>query len=96
MAESERVSGPPLCISRLWHLTSVQYLPVLISKVEKVCEENGLRNDSIVMRMTGCPNGCARPYLAGECPLCLVYGENRNSEYCEQRWHLLGRHRDLI
>ncbi len=28
-------------------------------------EENGLRNDSIVMRMTGCPNGCARPYLAG-------------------------------
>jgi sulfite reductase (NADPH) hemoprotein beta-component len=29
-----------------------------------MCEENGLRHDSIVMRMTGCPNGCARPYLA--------------------------------
>lgn len=27
-------------------------------------EENGLRNDSITMRMTGCPNGCARPYIA--------------------------------
>ncbi|KAG2070231.1 sulfite reductase subunit beta [Suillus decipiens] len=43
---------------------SERYLPVLIDKVEKICEENGLRNDSIVMRMTGCPNGCARPYLA--------------------------------
>ncbi|KAF8845179.1 sulfite reductase subunit beta [Paxillus ammoniavirescens] len=43
---------------------SERYLPVLVDKVEKICEENGLRNDSIVMRMTGCPNGCARPYLA--------------------------------
>jgi sulfite reductase (NADPH) hemoprotein beta-component len=42
----------------------LQYLPLLISKVEAICEENGLRNDSIVMRMTGCPNGCARPYVA--------------------------------
>ncbi|KIM32861.1 hypothetical protein M408DRAFT_187912 [Serendipita vermifera MAFF 305830] len=44
---------------------SERYLPVLIDKVEAICEEHGLRNDSIVMRMTGCPNGCARPYLAG-------------------------------
>ncbi|KAH7926436.1 sulphite reductase hemo protein, beta subunit [Leucogyrophana mollusca] len=43
---------------------SERYLPVLVDKVEKMCEENGLRNDSIVMRMTGCPNGCARPYVA--------------------------------
>jgi len=43
---------------------SERYLPLLINKVEKICEENGLRNDSIVMRMTGCPNGCARPYVA--------------------------------
>lgn len=43
---------------------SERYLPVLIDKVEKICEESGLRNDSIVMRMTGCPNGCARPYVA--------------------------------
>lgn len=27
-------------------------------------EETGLRNDSITMRMTGCPNGCARPVSA--------------------------------
>ncbi|KAI6044262.1 hypothetical protein EDC04DRAFT_2890055 [Pisolithus marmoratus] len=43
---------------------SERYLPVLVDKVEKICEEYGLRNDSIVMRMTGCPNGCARPYIA--------------------------------
>jgi sulfite reductase (NADPH) hemoprotein beta-component len=27
-------------------------------------DQAGLAPDSIVMRMTGCPNGCARPYLA--------------------------------
>lgn len=43
---------------------SERYLPVLISKLEGVLEEAGLRHDSIVMRMTGCPNGCARPWLA--------------------------------
>ncbi|KAJ9099199.1 hypothetical protein QFC21_004079 [Naganishia friedmannii] len=43
---------------------SERYLPVLVDKLEKICEENGLRNDSIVMRMTGCPNGCARPWVA--------------------------------
>ncbi|ESW97879.1 hypothetical protein KL918_003263 [Ogataea parapolymorpha] len=41
-----------------------RYLPVLISKLEAELENLGLRNDSIVMRMTGCPNGCARPWLA--------------------------------
>lgn len=43
---------------------SERYLPKLIDKVEGVLEESGLRHDSIVMRMTGCPNGCARPWLA--------------------------------
>ena len=43
---------------------SERYLPVLISKLEEALEEYGLRHDSVVMRMTGCPNGCARPWLA--------------------------------
>ncbi|KAM0786495.1 hypothetical protein ACM66B_001953 [Microbotryomycetes sp. NB124-2] len=43
---------------------SERYLPVLIDKVEQLMEESGLRNDSITMRMTGCPNGCARPWAA--------------------------------
>lgn len=43
---------------------SERYLPLLVDKVEKICEDEGLRSDSIVMRMTGCPNGCARPWNA--------------------------------
>ena len=43
---------------------SERYLPELITKLEGTLEESGLRQDSIVMRMTGCPNGCARPWLA--------------------------------
>ncbi|GMM46888.1 sulfite reductase (NADPH) subunit beta [Pichia kluyveri] len=41
-----------------------RYLPVLINKLEDELEKLGLKNDSIVMRMTGCPNGCARPWVA--------------------------------
>ncbi|KAK2812938.1 hypothetical protein FQN50_000959 [Emmonsiellopsis sp. PD_5] len=43
---------------------SERYLPILIDKLEACLEENGLGKESIVMRMTGCPNGCARPWLA--------------------------------
>jgi sulfite reductase (NADPH) hemoprotein beta-component len=43
---------------------SERYLPTLITKLEDTIVEAGLRNTSIVMRMTGCPNGCARPWVA--------------------------------
>jgi sulfite reductase (NADPH) hemoprotein beta-component len=43
---------------------SERYLPELITKLESTIFEAGLSQDSIVMRMTGCPNGCARPWLA--------------------------------
>jgi sulfite reductase (NADPH) hemoprotein beta-component len=42
---------------------SERYLPDLVTELEAVVEEAGLRDDAIVIRMTGCPNGCARPYL---------------------------------
>jgi sulfite reductase (NADPH) hemoprotein beta-component len=41
-----------------------RYLPSLISKIEPLLEKHQLDNDAIVIRMTGCPNGCARPYVA--------------------------------
>jgi sulfite reductase (NADPH) hemoprotein beta-component len=41
-----------------------RYLPTLLTELEEVIEENGLRHDAITIRMTGCPNGCARPYIA--------------------------------
>jgi len=43
---------------------SERYLPDLLDKIEPILEENGLREEDIVIRMTGCPNGCARPALA--------------------------------
>jgi sulfite reductase (NADPH) hemoprotein beta-component len=42
---------------------SERYLPSLIDRIEEMMAANGLHDDSIVVRMTGCPNGCARPYL---------------------------------
>jgi sulfite reductase (NADPH) hemoprotein beta-component len=42
---------------------SERYLPNLITELDTVIEECGLRESEIVIRMTGCPNGCARPYL---------------------------------
>jgi sulfite reductase (NADPH) hemoprotein beta-component len=43
---------------------SQRYLPDLVSEIESVLEDTGLRHDAITIRMTGCPNGCARPYIA--------------------------------
>jgi sulfite reductase (NADPH) hemoprotein beta-component len=40
-----------------------RYFPSLLDKIEKLLEANGLRDEEIIIRMTGCPNGCARPYL---------------------------------
>ncbi len=41
-----------------------RYLPDLLTELEELIEENGLRHDAITIRMTGCPNGCARPFIA--------------------------------
>ena len=41
-----------------------RYLPSLISKIEPLLDKNGLKEEDIIIRMTGCPNGCARPYIA--------------------------------
>lgn len=40
-----------------------RYLPDLLGKLEPILEEVGLREKEIVIRMSGCPNGCARPAL---------------------------------
>src|SRR5262249_47070789 len=43
---------------------SERYLPSLVTRLEEVLARVGLTDEDIVIRMTGCPNGCARPYLA--------------------------------
>ncbi|MBR8534233.1 NADPH-dependent assimilatory sulfite reductase hemoprotein subunit [Carboxylicivirga sediminis] len=40
-----------------------RYLPSLVTKLESLLEKFGLSNEDILIRMTGCPNGCGRPFL---------------------------------
>ena len=39
-------------------------LPGFIDRIEKLLTETGLTGEEIIIRSTGCPNGCARPYMA--------------------------------
>jgi len=41
-----------------------RYLPEVITELEEELENAGLRHDSITIRMTGCPNGCGRPFIS--------------------------------
>lgn len=41
-----------------------RYLPELVTKIEPLLEKHQLQNEEISIRMTGCPNGCGRPYVA--------------------------------
>ena len=43
---------------------SERYLPGLLGEIEGLLAELGLADEEIIIRMTGCPNGCARPYMA--------------------------------
>jgi sulfite reductase (NADPH) hemoprotein beta-component len=43
---------------------SERYLPDLIAKIDAILKTHGLFEEPITLRMTGCPNGCARPYIA--------------------------------
>lgn len=40
-----------------------RYLPELITKIEAILKKNNLFDEDINIRMTGCPNGCGRPWL---------------------------------
>lgn len=42
---------------------SERYLPTLIDKMEEILDEAGLSDEEIIIRMSGCPNGCSRPAL---------------------------------
>jgi sulfite reductase (NADPH) hemoprotein beta-component len=71
LADTTRQSGMRLnamaCVAfptcALAMAESERYLPSLIDKLDVVMKEAGLEHDPILVRMTGCPNGCARPYL---------------------------------
>jgi sulfite reductase (NADPH) hemoprotein beta-component len=43
---------------------SERYLPGLLDRIEATLADLGLQDEEVIIRMTGCPNGCARPYMA--------------------------------
>jgi len=66
---------PALPLCGLAVTEAERYLPTMIERVRSVLDHLDLGDDEIMMRMTGCPNGCARPYMA---ELAFV-GDGRNS-----------------
>ena len=54
--------GLPTCGLAL--AESERYLPGLVTRIDAVLARYGLQDQAITIRLTGCPNGCARPYLA--------------------------------
>ena len=41
-----------------------RYLPSAVSEIEAMLEKHGMADESIIYRVTGCPNGCGRAMLA--------------------------------
>jgi sulfite reductase (NADPH) hemoprotein beta-component len=58
------IACPALPTCGLALAESERVMPSVITRLEKLFSEVGLDNEEIVVRMTGCPNGCARPYMA--------------------------------
>lgn len=42
---------------------SERYVPQLLPKLEALLDQHGLLDEPILLRLSGCPNGCSRPYL---------------------------------
>ena len=72
-----------------------RYLPDLTTNIEALLDANGLMDEPITIRISGCPNGCSRPYVAeialtgrapGKYDLWLgggFHGERLNRMYAE-------------
>ena len=58
------IACPALPTCGLALAESERVMPSVITRFEQLFAEVGLANEEIVVRMTGCPNGCARPYMA--------------------------------
>ena len=43
---------------------SERTMPDILTRIEAILAELGLQAEELTVRMTGCPNGCARPYMA--------------------------------
>ncbi len=72
---------------------SERVMPEVLSRMEQLLAEVGLQDEEIIFRMTGCPNGCARPYMAevgfvGRAPgkYQVYLGGNESSTRLNKLW----------
>ncbi len=86
LLERGAMACPALPTCGLSLAESERYLPEFLGVVENLLEDVGLTDEQIIVRMTGCPNGCARPYMAelgivGKSPgkYAIYLGGNMNS-----------------
>ena len=58
------IACPALPTCGLALAESERVMPDVLDRIEALLAELGLQDEEIIIRMTGCPNGCARPYTA--------------------------------
>ena len=62
--ERYSMACPALPLCGLATAEAERVLPSILERMRNVLIKVGLPDESFITRMTGCPNGCARPYLA--------------------------------
>lgn len=63
-ARRHSMACPALPTCGLAMAESERVMPSVVDRFEAALDSLGLRDEPITLRMTGCPNGCARPYTA--------------------------------
>jgi sulfite reductase (NADPH) hemoprotein beta-component len=87
------IACPALPTCGLSLAESERVMPEVLDRIEQLLTEVGLQDEEIVIRMTGCPNGCARPYVAeigfvGRAPgkYQVYLGGNESSTRLNRLW----------
>ena len=62
LARRYSISCPALPTCGLAVTESERVMPQVMDSIESALAEYGLENERVCVHMTGCPNGCARPY----------------------------------
>lgn len=60
----QSMACPALPLCGLALTEAERRMPLWMANMRKLMDKVGVGSDEIVMRVTGCPNGCARPYMA--------------------------------
>jgi len=55
---------PALPLCGLAQTEAERYMPTMLERFRVLLDKMNLSDEEVLIRMTGCPNGCARPYMA--------------------------------